>query len=84
MRMKMAKVVELVFQDNWQGLYIDDKLAMCDHSLDLVSVLKLLQGTVFELWKNHDAYGWEHDLPENINDLIVDGETKTLREIYND
>lgn len=80
----MAKTIDIVYQDNWQGLYIDEKLVMCDHSLNLCNVLTMLQGEVFELHKRHEAYNWEYDLPENISDLVVDGETRTLREIYND
>jgi hypothetical protein len=77
----MSKTIDIVEQDNWVGLYIDDNLEMCDHSLKLFDVLELLQDTVFFVHSVIHAYNWEKDLPENLRDLIEDGQTKTIGEL---
>jgi hypothetical protein len=40
--------IDIVDGDTWHGLYLNDNLAMQDHSISLVDALKLLEDEVVE------------------------------------
>lgn len=35
-------MLKVVFKDDWEELYKDDKLILCDHKLDVTDVLSAL------------------------------------------
>jgi hypothetical protein len=86
---KMGKRVDFVDGDDWEGLYIDGKLVLQDHSISAWEVIKLLAFEHIEPGGYHFAdLDWlmnNSGLPENIEDVIIEGKNKkTLGEIWDD
>ena len=85
----MGKRVDFVDGDEWEGLYIDCKLALEDHNINAWDVIKLLAYEVIEPGGYHYAdLDWvvrEGRLPKNIEDVVIEGKSKkTLGEIWDD
>jgi hypothetical protein len=70
----MAAIIDIVDGDDWKGLYINDKLVLQDHDLDLWDVLKLLQDEVVECRDYiHADLDWMESvghLPNHLDDVV--------------
>lgn len=67
--------VTMVRSNDWEGLYIDNKLAMQGHGLDVSSCLKLLsERIVVEATIDFEERWIKEEVVEELGDLPVDFE----------
>jgi hypothetical protein len=70
--------ITFVYADDWEGIYVDDKLVMENHSLDGYLVAeKLSELFGFELRGRSVNQCWiesRGNLPENLSDVLVYGD----------
>lgn len=69
MAKKKLKKITLVSGDDWQGLYIDGKLAIEGHSVSVEDVLLMLDINHETLFANDNWLDVEGYLPEDLKDV---------------
>jgi hypothetical protein len=79
----MANQITLVNGDNWQGLYINEKLVMQDHSITGHDVMRLMLYQVFDnsetLYPDQDWLDNLGNYPTNLVDVRLEN-GKTVAE----
>ena len=80
----MGTQVALVWVDNWQGLYVNDRLVMQDHRLEVKTVVPELMGKSidrFSYIEASDAHmAMTGSFPDGLGDVVLpDGRTMQER-----
>lgn len=77
-----ANQITLVKGDNWQGIYINDRLVMEDHSITGDDIMRLMLYRVFDhsetLFPDQDWLDSIGNYPEHLGDVVLEnGKTVT-------
>lgn len=74
----MGAKIDLVKADNWEGLYVNDKLVLQDHTISAIAVLRAVNHEIVECSEVIEAeLEWMDklgSLPKNLEDVIRVGE----------
>lgn len=78
----MSAIIDIVDGDDWKGLYINDKLVLQDHSLDVRAVLALLEDEVVEcrsyIRADLDWLAGVGHFPSDLSDVVSEDATEKI------
>ena len=67
-----GKTVTYARGDDWEGLYIDGKLVLEDHSIDVRDILEAVGFKIKTVWVDLDWLAETGSLPGNEDNLLLD------------